>query len=221
MIPFTRLLFLLVIIGILSFSVRISEVVTGISDLSPRAYAKADEYESEANSAHEDSGEDAVAEEKVTPSNPQEPPKWRDASDSDFDISDVRMDMFEDLSERRAALEKMEKEYYVREALLKAAEKELQRKYQELDALKSEIEGLLETQSEEEKERIDSLVKIYEGMKPKEAARIFDTLDIDILVSVLSKMSTRKVSPVLAAMNPERARTVTIMLAEEKTLPSL
>ena len=82
-------------------------------------------------------------------------------------------------------------------------------------------EKLLEDQSEEEKARIASLVKIYEGMKPKEAARIFDTLDLDILVNVVSQMSERKLSPVLASMNPERARTVTIMLAEQKTLPEM
>jgi flagellar motility protein MotE (MotC chaperone) len=87
--------------------------------------------------------------------------------------------------------------------------------------LRREIENLLQKQSEEEMARINSLVKIYQGMKPKDAARIFDTLDLDILVVVVSKMSERKLSPVLAAMNPERARTVTIMLAEQKQLPSL
>ena len=56
---------------------------------------------------------------------------------------------------------------------------------------------------------------------PKDAARIFDTLDIDILVDVMANMSERKMSPILAAMNPERARTVTIMLAQQKQLPEL
>ena len=58
-------------------------------------------------------------------------------------------------------------------------------------------------------------------MKPKDAARIFDTLDLDVLVSVMSQMSERKLSPILASMNPERARTITIMLAEQKQLPQL
>ena len=92
---------------------------------------------------------------------------------------------------------------------------------EDIEKINDPGENLLENQSEEEKARIVSLVKIYEGMKPKDAARIFDTLDLDILVSVVSQMSERKLSPVLAAMNPERARTVTIMLAEQKRLPSL
>ena len=87
--------------------------------------------------------------------------------------------------------------------------------------MQKDIESLLEKQGGQQKDRVISLVKIYEGMKPKDAARIFDTLDLDVLIQVMSKMSERKVAPVLAAMNPERARTVTIMLVEQKTLPTL
>ena len=118
-------------------------------------------------------------------------------------------------------MDKREKEIMTREALLRAAEQELDRKYQELSNLRTDIEGLLKQQSDEENARIASLVKIYEGMKPKDAARIFDTLDLDVLLAVMGKMSERKLSPVLAAMNPERARTITIMLAEQKKLPEL
>ncbi len=146
---------------------------------------------------------------------------WRDASDSDLDYTDVKMELFEDLSKRRKEIVKKEQMMLTREALLRAAEKELDRKFQELSQLRGEIESLLEKQSDEEQGRVTSLVKIYEGMKPKDAARIFDTLDLDILVLVLGKMSERKLSPVLAKMNPERARTVTVMLAEQKQLPSL
>lgn len=148
-------------------------------------------------------------------------PRWVDATDSDMEFTDVKIEMFQDLATRRKALEQKEKELATREALLSAAEQELDRKFQELAVIRSDIENLLERQSEQEKERIKSLVSIYEGMKAQQAARIFDTLDLDILVTVLSQMTERKVSPILAAMNPERARTVTIMLAEQKQLPSL
>ncbi len=218
-----RILPMLVIVVFLAFSVRLSEVVVGVSSISDGAYAAAPKEERHDN--HEDTTKNEASEDHgsmvVTEDKDAKEPVWRDASDSDLDFSDVKMEMFEDLMERRKNLEKKEREFHVREALLEAAEKELGRKYSELSSLKSEIEGLLDLQEGEEKARIGSLVKIYEGMKPKDAARIFDTLDLDVLVSVLSKMSERKISPVLAAMNPERARTVTIMLAEEKTLPTL
>lgn len=147
--------------------------------------------------------------------------RWRDASDEEPDFEDVKKGVFDDLSARRTALDKREKDLTTREALLKAAEQEIEMKYQELAQLRGQIEALLEKQSDEEQARAASLVKIYENMKPKEAARIFDTLDLDVLVSVVSKMSERRLSPILAAMNPERAKTVTIMLSEEKQLPTL
>jgi len=147
--------------------------------------------------------------------------KWSDASDTDIEYSGVQAELFEDLSQRRQDLEVKERELAMREALLQAAEREIDQKYSELDLLRQEIEGLLEKQSAEEEARINSLVKIYEGMKAKDAARIFNTLDIDVLISVVSRMSERKSAPVIASMNPERARTVTILLAEQKSLPNL
>ncbi len=146
---------------------------------------------------------------------------WKDSSDSDIDYSPVQMQLFEDLSKRRAELDARDKDLRTREALLQAAEKNLEQKYKELSDLRSEVQDLLKQQNEEETARIASLVKIYEGMKAKDAARIFDTLDMDVLLEVMGKMSERKSAPILAAMNPERARSVTIMLAEQKALPTL
>ena len=217
--------------SLLSFSVRLTEVFTGVSNLSGTAFAeskkdKDDSHKKEnkldnTNEKQESNKGNDNGVEVVDDDNDVSPPKWRDASDSDFDVSDVKMELFEDLSKRRKSLDKYEKNLHMREALLKATEQELERKYQELTKLRKELEGLLDTQSEEEGSRVASLVKIYEGMKPKDAARIFDTLDIDVLISVISKMSERKVSPILAAMNPERVRTITIMLVEQKKLPVL
>lgn len=168
--------------------------------------------------------EPASSKEAVAKDKPEEKPaeiRWRDASDEEPELQGVKKEVFDDLAGRRKELDKREQALATREALLKAAEQELGTKYQELAQLRSQIEALLEKQSTEEQARVASLVKIYENMKPKEAARIFDTLDLDVLVSVVSKMSERRLSPILAAMNPERARTVTIMLSEEKQLPSL
>ncbi len=218
----SRILPLVIIIAVLAFSVRLTEVVTGISNLSATAYAetKSEDDGHASGDVPEAKGHMDTAPVEVSDKDVAQP-KWQDANDSNLDVTSVKMEMFEDLSKRRQELDKLEKDLQVREALLKAADQELDRKFQELTKLKKEIEGLLQTQSEEEQGRIDSLVKIYEGMKPKDAARIFDTLDLDVLVAVVSKMSERKIAPVMAAMDPERARTITIMLAEQKKLPSL
>jgi len=146
---------------------------------------------------------------------------WRDSADTDFEYSDVQMELFDDLAQRRKDLDKRDKSLNMREALMQAAQKEMEQKFKELTSLRAEIEELLVEQSEEETQRIASLVKIYEGMKAKDAARIFNTLDLDVLMQVVTKMSERKSAPIIAAMDAERARTVTVMLAEQKQLPDI
>ena len=232
----------LVFVAMLSFSVRLVEFGLGVSTLTGAAHAAKEEVVEEEKQPMEQepaAGEAAMKEgqgvsvddEAVEEKEGAKPKKrakkdeeeieWRDASDEDLDYSDVRMEMFGDLTNRRKALDQKERSLMTREALLKAAENELGQKFQELSQLRQQIEQLLDKQSEEEEQRVASLVKVYEGMKPKDAARIFDTLDLDVLVSVMSRMSERRMSPILASMNPERARTVTIMLAQEKQLPTL
>lgn len=156
-----------------------------------------------------------------------EPPKaksdedWRAADDLDDQYSDVKMELFSDLSKRRKDLEAKEKELVMREALLKAAQAELEQKTGELNGIKTEIESLLKQQTEQEDKRIASLVKIYEGMKAKDAARIFDNLEMDVLLQVVTKMSERKTAPIIAAMDADKARNLTILLAEQNKLPDL
>lgn len=151
------------------------------------------------------------------------PPKadWKGADDLDDEYSEVKMELFNDLTKRRKDLDTREKELSMREALLKAGQAELEQKYTEMTTIKTDIEALLAKQTDEENKRIVSLVKIYEGMKAKDAARIFDTLDMDVLLQVITKMSERKSAPILAAMDAEKARNVTIMLAEQNKLPNL
>jgi len=227
-----RILPLLIFVAMLSFSVRLVEVMSGVFVLAgPAALAEAPKAEASDKDKDKGASSLSIVDEEAHQVDegqgkpveiPDETfPEWRDPADDDPGYEASRMEVLKDLSKRHEELNQKEKSITTREALLKAAERELDQKYKELSQLRSELENLLQTQSEEEQKRIQSLVKIYEGMKPKDAARIFDTLDLDVLVGVVSYMSERKLSPVLAAMNPERARTITIMLAEQKQLPSL
>ncbi len=127
--------------------------------------------------------------------------------------------VLQSLARRREEIEKREQKLAAQEALLKAAEQEVDRKIAELNKLRTEIETLLGQQQTMEDERILSLVKIYENMKPKEAAAIFNTLDMDVLLAVIGKMSERRSSPIIANMDTDRARLVTIRLAEQRKLP--
>jgi len=163
------------------------------------------------------------------PDLPQQPPADKTpapglAADPSLDpeqriFSAAEIEVLQSLARRREEIEKREQKLAEQEALLKAAEQEADRKIAELNKLRADIEGLLGKQAEMEDERILSLVKIYENMKPKEAAAIFNTLDMDVLLAVISRMAERRSSPIIANMEPERARLVTIRLAEQRKLP--
>ena len=61
------------------------------------------------------------------------------------------------------------------------------------------------------------LVKVYEAMKPRDAAVIFNDLQMPVLLPVIDRMKESKAAPVLAAMNPDKARDVTAGLAQLRT----
>ncbi len=145
------------------------------------------------------------------------PPPPDDEDNRAFSASEV--EVLQSLSKRRDELDRRERMIGEREALLSAAGQEVDHKIAELNRLKGEIEALLGKQQKMEEERLVSLVKIYEGMKPKEAATIFNTLDLDVLLEVIGRMNERKASPILAAMEPDKARIVTIRLSEKEKLP--
>ena len=65
-----------------------------------------------------------------------------------------------------------------------------------------------------------SLVKVYENMKPKDAARIFEKLDMPVLLQVVERMKEQKLAAVLAEMDPGKAKSVTIELATQHQLPA-
>jgi flagellar motility protein MotE (MotC chaperone) len=134
-------------------------------------------------------------------------------------FSAAELEVLQSLARRREEIEKREQRISAQEALLKAAEQEVDRKIAELNKLRTELEILLGKQQTMEEERLLSLVKIYENMKPKEAAAIFNTLDMDVLLAVIGRMTERKSSPIIASMDPNKARIVTIRLAEQRRLP--
>jgi flagellar motility protein MotE (MotC chaperone) len=143
----------------------------------------------------------------------------RDATKKDApQFSKTELDILQRLSERRKKLEEWEKEIEVKERLLRITESKIDHKIVEMRDLKEEVETLLTAYNREETEKIKSLVKIYQNMKPKDAARIFEQLDMPILLRVLSEMKERSASPILAQMNPARAKEVTIEFANQSKL---
>ncbi len=134
-------------------------------------------------------------------------------------LTQTEIDLLQQLAVRREELERREKELDVRVGMLSAAEARIDNKVQDMKKLQSTIESLIRKHSEQEDVKLRSMVKIYENMKPKDAAQIFDSLELDVLLMVAERMSERKLSPIMAVMNPERAREMTIELTRQRQMP--
>lgn len=131
-------------------------------------------------------------------------------------MSPAEIDVLQHLSERRAELDKRAAGLRDQEVLMQAAEKRIEERIAKLQALEQSIDGSAQKQDDEDDARVKSLVHIYEAMKPGEAARIFEQLEMPVLLSVVEHMRETKAALVLAAMDPTKAKTVTMALADRR-----
>lgn len=141
-------------------------------------------------------------------------------SDDPTLLTPAEIEILMRLAERRDSLEKREREIDAREGLLRAAEIRIERRVAELEDLRQVIEARIKVFDEQQEDKLGSLVKIYENMKPKDAARIFEELEMTTLLEVAERMKERKLAPVMAQMGPERAREVTVELRALRELPN-
>ena len=142
-----------------------------------------------------------------------------DPEDDPTLFTDNEIKILQQLAGRRDLIEARAEELRIREGLLGAAEKRIDKKILEMRRLELAIKKLIKTHDRQEDLKMQSLVKIYEAMKPKDAARIFGELDINTLLMVAERMKERKLAPIMAQMNPERAKEMTVELTRIRNLP--
>ena len=121
--------------------------------------------------------------------------------------------ILERLSDRRQQLDERNRELEMRENLLKAAEKRVEARVTELKELEARVKSALDQRDQDELKRFKGVVTMYENMKAKDAARIFDRLDLKILVDVTTQMKPATMSAILAQMSPDAAERLTVELA--------
>ena len=121
--------------------------------------------------------------------------------------------ILERLQERRQEIEARARELEIRDGLLKAAEMKLEERVNELKTMEERINAAVQAKDDTDNVRFKGLVAMYENMKPKDAAKIFDRLDLAILVQVTSLINPRKMSDILGQMTPEAAERLTVELA--------
>ncbi len=129
------------------------------------------------------------------------------------ETNNARTAVLERLRGRRLQLDAYEQELGIRANLLYAAENQLEARIKELKEIEARISAAIGEREEEQQAQLAGLVTMYETMKPKDAARIFNRLDLPILIEVVSQMSARKMAVILAAMDSAAAEQLTVEIA--------
>lgn len=164
-----------------------------------------------------------TAGDKKPPAKPVEPKREPDGIPIHLDpkpLSAAERAILERLTERRQELEQRARELDVRETLLQEAEKRIESRTSELKDIEARISIATEKKEEADKTRLKSLVTMYESMKAKDAARIFDRLDIKLATEVANQINPRRMSDIMAQMAPEAAERLTVELANRGAGPN-
>jgi len=152
---------------------------------------------------------------------PAPPPAGKRAGRDPMSFSPQEIEILQSLAQRRDDLDKRAAEIDRHEALLQATEQRIDEKIARLQQMEGKINDAFKKEDQKDEAKIKSLVKIYETMKPKEAARIFEQLDQPVLLDVLEQMKEMKTAPILAAMDPAKAKAVTLALAARQPSPEV
>ena len=215
-----RILPIVVVAAAALFLVKSMDLLVGKNyPINPVSQARAQNADAETAAADEATGEDAgagdqaeaaVQDEAEAYESPGRPINLDETSNSEARI-------LQRLGERRDALEKRAAELDLREQLLNATELRVEQRVAELKAIEERIALAEEARDKKETEKLAGLVQMYENMKPKDAAKVFDRLSLDVLVDVVRQMKPRKMSAILAKMSPESAERLTVALATDQT----
>lgn len=218
--PVLRLMPALIVAGLFMLGFRIQVVVrdvafgpaTALAQAQPAAEPAAPE---EASAAEGEPAEQAAAE--GAPAEGAGAPMAVKPSE----LSQSEIEVLQRLAERREVVERREREMQQKESLVQAAEQRLDQKIAKLQEIEKQLENLAVQYDAKKKSEIEQLVRIYTAMKPKDAARIFDDLEMTILVAVVTNMKEAKVAPILSAMTAEKARALTEEMSSRKQIPGM
>lgn len=128
-------------------------------------------------------------------------------------MSPSELRILQSLGKRRTELDTREKELDTREQLVAAAEAKLEGRIKQMGAMKGQLEGLLKGATEVADADTLRMIKVYETMKPKDAARVFETMKDDVRLPIAARMKERALAAILSNMTPGAARELTEKLA--------
>ena len=216
------LLPLIMLIGVLVVGMRVDDIWTAAEE--GRLFSRSALAQTKADGGDKatESNAPAAAQKTVDEASPSMPsPATAAAPPVDEDSSPAEMEVLKQLSARRETLDRRAKDLDTREALIKITEQRVDQKIKEMETLRQQLLTMVNQVGEAQAAQYGNLVKIYETMKPDEAAKIFETLDMPTLLGVVQRMKPKSTAPIMAKMAPDKARELTIALTRQDQLPQI
>lgn len=204
------------VVAAAAFCFKAASLVDGFSSVAIAAEeaetaneaAKDDVAEGQASAGEEAASSDGVLVEETQAAFVEDPAM----------MSQSELALLRDLSKRRNDLDAREQDLEMRSRLLEATEKRVEAKIADLKGLEARVKGLLVQHENQENEKLGSIVKVYEKMKPADAARILEGLNMSIQIDVAQRMSELRMAPIMAKMTPKAAQKLTTQLATKQTI---
>jgi flagellar motility protein MotE (MotC chaperone) len=129
-------------------------------------------------------------------------------------LSPAELQVLQNLGARRGELDKQQSDLDTQMAVINAAELKLDAKAKALEGLKADIQKLLDQANGRQDAEVDRLVKVFEAMKPRDAAPRMVLLDDAVRLPIAAKMKERALSAIIAQMPPADAKKLTEALAK-------
>ncbi len=185
--------------------------ITGSVNETPAAKAKPDDKSKADGKTDSKSG--AAASAKPGPVDPPPSPGGTVIPTEGPVPTGAERAILERLQQRREELDTRARELEMRESLIQSAEKRIDSHLNELKDIESQIKTETQQNNAAEGARLKALITMYENMKPRDAAKIFNGLEDSVLVEVAAKMNPRTMADIMAQMQPDVAQRLTVELA--------
>jgi flagellar motility protein MotE (MotC chaperone) len=135
-------------------------------------------------------------------------------------LSQSEVEVLQALSARRQTLDQRATQIETQDDMMAAAQRRIDERLAELHQLETTVNGLLGQLDQAQEQRLAALVDVYQRMRAKDAAAVFNGLDDAVMVQVASRMRQANLAEVMGRMQPDRARHLTQLLADRARPPT-
>jgi flagellar motility protein MotE (MotC chaperone) len=136
-------------------------------------------------------------------------PEAEPASDADALLLAIR--------ERESQLDAEAARLADRAQSLNVAEAKLAEQLAAFDQAQRNLEETLALADKAAERDIDRMTKVYEAMKPEEAARIIERMDVSFAAGLMARMRPEIAADVLTGMEPDAAYAVTLTITSRNS----